>query len=56
MEGYSLILAPCRTFLFRTFLISRACCARRAFRYASHISATPIVCPAVTPGHDRHRK
>lgn len=52
MEGYSLILAPCRTFLFwtllfRTFLISRACCVRRAFRFGcvSHISATSCQSP-----------
>jgi hypothetical protein len=52
MEGYSLILATCRTFLFRTFLISRASCAHRVFCCASHISTTPSVCVAVTPGHD----
>jgi hypothetical protein len=58
MEGYSLNLSPCWTFLFRTFLpywtflIWRVCCARRAFRCASHISATPSVCVVVTPGHD----
>ena len=52
MEGYSLILDPCRTFLFRTFLISRASCAHRVFCCASHISTTPSVCAVVTPGHD----
>jgi hypothetical protein len=56
MEGYSLILATCRTFLFRTFLISRASCAHRVFCCASHISTTPSVCVAVTPGHDKLTK